>query len=241
MSIENEPSRIVFEGVLKDRDSSSYFNISKTVGIYGDEDNLPKVSGATITVFDNLGGQFSFVEDPLTPGTYLNHNFVAQPNTIYNLVADVEGESITSTSFSKTPPVIDSIYGRPNQLDIEAPFSQWIFYHSTDQVLEANYYRLRIWHNGKEPSQYYIGNDYYINGQTYEAQFFGVDAFPGDTIFIEMLEMDESVYNYIYGLSSTLTTGAFSPAPSNPPSNLEGNAIGYFGVYMTDTASMIVQ
>jgi hypothetical protein len=240
LPIEVENSQIVFEGVLKNRDSASYFNLSRTSGIYEGEDFNP-ISNAAITVYSSQGGVYQFVEDPSSLGTYLNHSFVAQPNTTYSMAATVDGEHIVASSFSKSAPVIDSLYTRPNQLDFEAPFSQWVFYHSSDPVDEENYYRLRIWHNGKEPSLYYIGNDYYINGQVYEAQFFGVDAFAGDTVFVEMQEMDPDVYDYIYGLSNTLTTGPFSPAPSNPPSNLDGNAIGYFGVYMTDTMSLIVQ
>ncbi|MCB9224349.1 MAG: DUF4249 domain-containing protein [Crocinitomicaceae bacterium] len=239
--INDEESKIVFEGVLKDRDSSSFFYLSRTVGIYEDESDIQPVSGAQITVFDSQGSQHVFAEHPQEPGTYVNYSFLAQENTTYNMTCVVGNEVITSTSFTKTKPVIDSIYTKANILDVEAPFSQWVYYHSSDPVDEVNNYRLRITNNGKEPSQYYIGNDYWINGETYEAQFFGVDVFPGDTIHVEMLEFDPAVYNYLYGLSSTLTTGAFSPAPSNPPSNLEGNAIGYFAVYMTDTASIIVQ
>jgi hypothetical protein len=241
LPIDEQDNLIIFEGVLKNRDGASYFNLSRSVGIYDSEDAITAISDATIDVFDTQGNQFQFTEDPAHPGTYINHSFVAQPNTTYSMTAIIGGEVITGVSFTKSKPIIDSLYTKPNPFDLEPPFSQWVYYHSSDPVDEENYYRLRIWRNGKEPSLYYIGNDYYINGQAYEAQFFGVDALPGDSIFIEMQEMDPDVYDYIYGLSNALTTGPFSPAPSNPPSNLTGNAVGYFGVYMTDTMSMVVQ
>lgn len=240
--INEEDITIVFEGVLKDRDSASYFNVSKTVGIYQDAQN-ERVSGATITVTDQNMVNYTFTEDPQEKGHYINHNFNAVENMTYQLTADVEGNLITSTSFSKKKPILDSIYAKPNFLDQNTPQSLWVYYHSTDWVDETNFYRLRIWHNGYEPSQYYIGNDFYINGETYEAQFFGVDTYPGDTVIVEMLEMDPDVYDYIYGLSNTLTTGPFSPAPANPPSNLESeiNVLGYFGVYMTQIDTLYVQ
>lgn len=241
VSIEDQESIIVFEGVLKDRDSASYFNVSMTGGVY-ESTNFEKVSGATITVQDQNMVSYVFTEDPLSPGHYVNYNFNAQENSTYMLNASVNGHLITASTFSKKKPILDSIYAKPNFLDTEPPISNWVYYHSTDYVDETNYYRLRIWHNGNEPSQYYIGNDYYINGQTYEAQFFGVDTHPGDTAIVEMLEMDPDVYNYIYGLSNTLTTGPFSPAPANPPTNLnaEVEVQGYFGVYMTQIDTLIV-
>ena len=241
LPIDEEEKVIIVEGVLKDRDSASYFNLSKTAGIY-ESQVFEKISGASITVTDHNLNSYVFTEDPLVQGHYVNYNFVAQENTTYTLTALVDGVSITATSFSKKQPIMDSIYAKPNFLDVEVPQSSWIYYHSTDYVDEENYYRLRIIHNGKEPSQFYIGNDFYINGQTYEAQFFGVDTYPGDTVIIEMLEMDPDVYDYIYGLSNTLTTGAFSPAPANPPSNLVSTQTvqGYFGVYMTQLDTLIL-
>ena len=232
----------MFEGVLKNRDSASYFKVSKTVGIYEEPTN-EKVSGASITVTDENMVSWVFTEDPQETGTYVNHNFNAVEDMTYSLTAEVEGNIITATSFSKKLPILDSIYNRPNPLDLEEPLSHWVFYHSTDRVEEVNYYRLRIWLNGKEPSQYYIGNDYYINGETYEAQFFTADAYVGDTVVVEMLEMDPDVYAYLYGLQNTLTTGPFSPSPANPPSNLncEVEVQGYFGVYMTQVDTLIVE
>ena len=241
--IEDDNQVYIVEGVLKDRDSASYFKVSKSVNIYADVTH-EDVSAAIIGVTDENNQTWVFNEDPAEPGLYVNYDFVAVENMTYSLTASVDGNIITSSSFSKKKPILDSIYTKPNTLDIEEPISQWVFYHSTDRVDEQNNYRLRIWVNGKEPDQYYIGNDYYINGETYEAQFFLADAYPGDTVHVEMLEMDPTVYRYFYGLQNTLTTGAFSPAPANPPSNLSCESTevhGYFGVFMTQVDSMIVQ
>lgn len=242
LPIEDEEDVYILEGVLKDRDSTSFFKVSKSVNIYSSVTH-EDISSAIIAVTDENNQTWVFDEDPAEPGAYYNYNFVAVENMTYSLTASVDGNIITASSFSKQKPVMDSIYAKPNDLDFEAPYSQWIFYHSTDRVEEQNNYRLRIWINGEEPDQYYIGNDYYINGETYEAQFFLADAFSGDTVRVEMLEMDPEVYDYFYGLQNTLTTGAFSPAPANPPSNLTCESVeihGFFGVFMTQLDSMIV-
>ena len=244
VEIDESEQVIVMEGVLKDRDSLSYFLISKTIPIY-EENEFEMVSGAEIIVSDQNGVDYVFSEDLSFPGHYVNYDFVAKENHTYYLTAEVQGQIITSSSFSKTKPVIDSIgyqlfsFGQgQNQDTVYIPE-----YYSHDPADEKNFYRLRIWINNEEEKEYYIGNDYYINGQSYDAQFFGANADLGDTVFIEMLEMDEDVYDYFYGLSNTLITGAFSPAPANPPTNLEseGKVTGYFGVFMTDTMSTILE
>ena len=240
--INEEDDIYIIEAVMKDRANESFIKASKSVNIYSSM-TQELISGASFTVTDDNMQSWVFTEDPGEPGTYLNNSFIVQENTTYTIDAVIEGHAVTGTSYSKKDPIMDSIYARPNELDIEAPYSQWIFYHSTDRVDEQNNYRLKIWINGEQPDQYYIGNDYYINGETYEAQFFLADAYQGDTVKVEMLEMDEHVYTYFYGLQNTLTTGAFSPAPANPPSNLKCETApvnGYFGVFMTQIDSMIV-
>ena len=243
LPIDDGGDVIVVEAIMKDRDTASYVNISNSVGIY-DQPVFQKTSNASVIVTDEFGGKWIFDEDPLNPGTYLNSTFLTQANTTYYLEVKVGSTTITSSSYTKSPPVMDSIYTKPNFLDAGTPQSSWVYYHSTDNANEVNNYRLRIWIDGDEPSQYFLGNDYYINGETYEAQFFTADVYAGDSVFVEMLEFDENVYNYLYGLSNTLITGPFSPAPANPPSNLESDGAevtGYFAAMMTDTLSLIVQ
>ncbi|UKN03357.1 DUF4249 domain-containing protein [Paracrocinitomix mangrovi] len=241
--IDDQDQAIVVEAVMKDRQGASFVKLSKTSGIY-EPYGFEKVSGASVVVSDDNANQFVFVEDIGQAGVYFHPTFVTQENTTYNISITVGENIITGSSFTKSAPVMDSIYVKVNTLDPNTPPSNWVYYHSTDNVNEQNFYRLRIWVNSDESNQYYMGNDFYINGETYEAQFIADEAYSGDTILVEMEEMDEQVYNYYYGLSNTLFTGAFSPAPANPPSNLSNSGpasiTGVFAAFMTDTLGMIV-
>ena len=91
-----------------------------------------------------------------------------------------------------------------------------------------------------KPYKVFVGDDEFINGQYYNAQFFGVNTDLGDSIRVELIEMDEHVYDYVLGLASESESNMFSATPSNPLTNLKGNAIGYFGVYMTDVDSLVI-
>ena len=58
-------------------------------------------------------------------------------------------------------------------------------------------------------------------------------------VHIELLSMDEDTYTYLSTLNSNINSGPFGATPANPVTNID-NAIGYFGVYMVDTMSIIM-
>ena len=70
----------VVEGVLKDRDSSSFVKISQSTNVY-ETGGVSDIESATVVVYDNSGGSFVFVQDPLVPGSYYNHDFKVIENT----------------------------------------------------------------------------------------------------------------------------------------------------------------
>lgn len=240
LPLNEADQRIVVEGILKDRANSSQIVISKSAPVY-ESSAAEKISGAEVTVTDQSGNAYPFTELPEMPGTYRSANFVAQENTAYHLHILVEGAAITALSTTRSSPKIDSMQYTPLPLSLGTS-SYLVSYHSVDNESEKNHYRLRIWVNGKESERYYLGDDRFINGQSYEAQFFGTSVGLGDSVFIEMLEMDGAVYDYLLGLSNEAEAVTFlSAAPANPVSNLQGDVLGYFAVFMTDTSSIVVQ
>lgn len=238
VSINDAESLIVIEGVLKNFTGKSYIKLSKSGSVY-DDSGFEKISNANVVVTDNLGNSYLFTEDPEETGKYIYPSFTAFENSSYSLKVEVGNQTFTAVSSSRTLPTIDSI---TYTLESFAGNEFYLpYYHSVDNGQEQNQYRLRIWINGEETEIYYLGDDQFINGQYYAAQFFGTAAEMSDTISIEMLEMDEKVFDYFYGLSNEADNGSFSPAPGNPISNIEGGALGFFGVFMTDTASVVIQ
>jgi hypothetical protein len=235
---EAEP-KIVVEAVLKDHPGDNKILLSYTSAVYTDQ-TFDKISGAVITVTDKDGNTFNFPEDPIIAGYYHNPAFTVLPDNDYTLTIDVAGEIITSTCHSYAKPGIDSIiwYPSPFTAPTGLDTAYMVDYFSVDNVNEVNHYRLRIWINGVEQRDfYYIGNDDFINGAAYNAPFFGADAYKNDTVLIELITLDKANYTYLYTLSSNESN---STAPANPTSNLNGNAIGYFGAFSTDTMSVII-
>jgi hypothetical protein len=239
LELNEAEQRIVVEAVLKDDPGNNYILLSKTSAVYTDQ-NFDKISGADVRVTDKDGNEFIFPEDPNFPGWYSHPTFSVLPQNDYSLTVVAEGETITSSCHTYAKPTIDSMiyYPSPFSPPVDGDTIYMVDYFSVDNPNEVNHYRLRIWINDIEiRDYYYIGNDDFINGIAYNAPFFGADARSGDHVFIEINTLDKANYTYLYTMQANESN---STAPANPTSNLEGNAIGYFGAFTTDTMSMVI-
>ena len=232
--------RVVVEGALYDIPFESSVKISKTGSVY-DDAGFEKVSGAVVTVTDDLGNVSIFAEDPTQPGFYTDINFIAQPNRTYSLSIDSGGEIYTAESTTSSPVQFDTLYyqeqtGRFGQMPGDTNY--FTFYSFTDNGNEANYYRAVPFKNGV-PGQQYLNDDKLNSGEGFTQPFFADQFGPKDTLTAYLISMDEFVYRYFFSLDANQDGGQFAPTPANPVSNLNGDAIGYFGAFMTDVRTII--
>ncbi|MCH2233693.1 MAG: DUF4249 domain-containing protein [Crocinitomicaceae bacterium] len=243
IDVEDAPQQLVIEGVLNNYLGESYILISKSVNLYGGT-NFEKVSGASVSVEDEAGIVYVFNEESGTPGRYVLPTFQALPNTTYDLMVTVDGETITSTSTSPSIPKLDSL---PYLVNPPAGFGQedstyFLFYVFTDDVTQENYYRVRPEINGDLDNNFYIGNDQLGNGEQVQAPFFATPLVVGDSnnIKVTLSSFDEANYTYLFSWANAADQSPFSAVPSNPVTNLEGseNVVGYFGAFMLDTMTL---
>lgn len=242
LEIKDAEQQVIVEGVLKDHPGDNHILLSRSGGIYENSD-FEKISGATVTVTSGAGTIYFFTEDSAQPGRYTHPTFQASPHEVYDLWVDMGEMIVTAKSQTFSKPQVDSmtfisqVFGGGG---IQVDTHHLVSYHSVDPAGEKNQYRVRFYINNKEVDFFYLGNDDFIDGQYYEAPFYGAVTNPGDTVFMEIISMDEAVYRYFYQLANNLDQTPFSATPANPVTNLEGGAIGYFGVFMTDTMSMVL-
>lgn len=230
----------VVEAVIKDQPGNNAILISKSGTVY-ESSNFQKVTEAIVEVSDEVGEVFVFEHQG--EGEYWNETFAVEPGLRYDLKVTIGDELITASCQTRSKPNLDSLTYLPLSGVFGIPEDDTLYlvsFHSVDNVNEQNFYWVKIFRNGEENSGYYLGNDDFINGQYYEAQFFGSEGDPGDSVFVEMISMDEANYDYFVGLVNNLSDNPFAAAPANPPSNLEGNAMGFFGAYTTDTLSVVL-
>ncbi len=89
----------------------------------------------------------------------------------------------------------------------------------------------------------YVQNDDLTNGRVATGIFYSrdTDIKKGDTIKVEMQNINPVVYKYCFSLSQSATGETQSASPANPVSNIMGGALGYFSAYTISTKSIIVQ
>jgi hypothetical protein len=239
--LEESDRRIVVEGVLRDQPGNNYVLLSKTGSVY-DESNFEKISGAVVTVTDESGVVHTLTEVPGEPGKYTNAILQTVADNAYTLSVLTGGETITSTCETFFTPALDSLFyiEQIGSFGVGSDTTYLVFFNFVDNETQDNYYRINAWINGVKEDVYYISNDDLFGGQTYTQPIYASTVEKGDTVLLELVSMDEANYTYFYSLASASAGGPFAPTPSNPVSNLEGNAIGYFGAYTTDTMSIVI-
>jgi Domain of unknown function (DUF4249) len=233
--------QVVVEAHLNDIPKGSFVKISKSGSVY-DDSGFDKVSGALITVTDNNNNTFNFVEDVNDAGTYLDSTFLALPNSNYGISIVNGSETYTAISSTNSDIAFDSLdyfyqIGGFGQSSADSLY--FVFYNFTDNGNEENFYRVVPIINGKRSSIYYLNDDQLFNGGSFRQPFYADEIIKGDTLDVYVYSMDEASYSYFITLSSSQDGGPFSPTPGNPVSNIKGNAIGYFGVFMTDYEQII--
>jgi len=241
--LENADQKMVIEAPLSNLKDRSYILISKTGNVY-EESNFEKVSGANVTITDKDNVVHTFLEDGIDTGKYVDTTFVVGENNIYKLNIVAEGQTFTSECMTQTLTPLNYVapvkFETPQSTPQNPDSTNLVFFSFDDNGSEANYYRFKVYKNGAYTNNLYLGDDKLINGQTFEQPFFSDNFDSGDTVDIEMQNIDKANYTYFYSLSNAQSSGPFSASPANPVSNIEGGALGYFGCYLLDTMSMII-
>jgi hypothetical protein len=230
--------QLVVEAVGSSFDAESYVLLSKTVASTqaASKEIIP---GGIVSITDKDGVVYEFTE--VEPGRFENDAFKVTPNNTYSFSAAIDGKVLTSTAVTQSTPEIDSISYLTQIGDFfgdGTDTSYFAFYNFVDNAEEENYYQIKIWINGDLDNNFYLTDDKLSNGGLISAPFFGAFIEPKDSIYVELLSMDEANYLYLTTLDLNLQQSAFAAAPANPVSNVE-NGIGYFGVYTKDSLSFV--
>jgi hypothetical protein len=231
---------IVIEGGITDTTNGAIVRITKTAD-YFNGTSLPEVSGATVQITDKEGNTTNLIETLLpingTPAkVYLAQNITPKHGEIYTLSVLAEGKSYTAQSSMLTPVKIDSIKFlkglRPRQGGAIPPMVAHCYFKDPKGI--ANYYRLRIHllnrQTTKQIEGYNLREDTFFDGNENDFSFDNMDLQSGDKIEVQLISIDNMVYDYFKTLANIVSGGggASSSSPANPNSNLSNNALGYF-------------
>jgi hypothetical protein len=89
-------------------------------------------------------------------------------------------------------------------------------------------------------NDYFLMTDAFSDGEKMVAPIYYRNFAPGDSVIVELLNLDRSTWRYFKGISESILQGVNSQAPGNPPSNITGGAWGIFGAWNSSSYRIIV-
>ncbi|MEM6343172.1 MAG: DUF4249 domain-containing protein [Bacteroidota bacterium] len=209
-------------------------------GSYFEPGDYPAVEGAEVVLVSSSGERSTLVEE--SAGIYKAANLVGEVGEAYTLEIESDGELIRTQSVLEKAVPLDSVSfvsrtGGP----IEGVFPR---VHFEDPAGVATYLRFVVWVNNIPYPTILTYNDNLTDGADAIAPLTVLGIKSGDELLIQAFSLDKAGYDY-YSTLSSIVGDAFGPAgqsaaPSNPTSNIEGNAVGYFGAHAVSTISVRV-
>lgn len=239
VNVDNAEPKLVIEANLSNRAGDAKVLLTQSQNLNANTE-IPKVSGAEVSIKDETT-QEVFMLTETEEGVYQNPTLMGEEQKSYTLqVILPDGQTFTATD---TMPVmvaldgvvvdeVDESFGTEEDegfYEIEPQF--------TDIANTENYYQLIVTRGDEILDEINIFKDLGFDGLPNTQKIY-IDAYPGETIHFDLHNISAAAYTYLFGLNANLEQG--SATPTNPESNIEGDALGYFKAYATGESVEIV-
>lgn len=235
LKFDNTDPKIVIQGNVYNRPGPYKVIISRSVD-FDEPNNFPAVTGATVIIKDDAGNTETLTETE--SGTYVTSTMVGTPGRTYNLIVTTDGITYLATS------------KMPQEVNIEAMFLDKDFFGNEniiavkfmDPTPVKNYYNLILFINNNRQNLFYTINDEPYEGKAIECFLMPEDMQyefqTDDEVKVWLESIDKGVYDYFMTAEYQSSS---SESPSNPVSNINNGALGYFNACAVHQSSFVVQ
>lgn len=220
--------------------------LTKTTGYY--ENQIPKVSGATVFVTNSSNTVFTFneINTGVPTGQYVCNNFIPVIGENYTLTVIHQGQTYTASERLLATPSITDVEQRndlgfnSDEIGLKVKFK--------DTPNETNFYLSRFDSTLNAFPEYETLPDEFSEGNTISSLYSNEDLKTDNKIQITIYGISEMYYNYM----NLLLGNANAAGPfQTPPTKVRGNvinqtnaknyALGYFRLGEVDKIEYIVQ
>lgn len=241
VDLDNIEPKIVIEAVINDLGEGCSVKISKTAD-YFEPGDYSNVSDAIVTVTANNNQTFDFIETD--PGVYFSDELQGLSNTTYSLNVLVNNESYDAEVHFPEKVDIEKLTFEETPLYMDFEGGYVVNCHLRDPFEAENFYRLKAYKiNSPETANKskVLYNDDFVEGNSIELQYFDEQYFENDTVVVELHTLDKSTYQY-YNTLFLLEDNIFGSAnPSNPKTNLNNDALGFFAAYSVSRDTIVIK
>lgn len=248
LDLNSASPQLVVEANISDGQGPYFVRLSKTVN-FDEVTAIPPVTNATVEISDSISGTRETLTE-LNNGVYWTSLLKGIPGHKYRLIINTEGKVYEAISGMPFPAgslkldikreVDDDSFGGSGS----PAFQYRVNYEINDPAEYTNYYRFVIYHKNRQLSSRRVFDDQFHNGKIIADDFIlrdTIDFDPGDTVRIELQNIDKNTYNFFRTLRAGAGgVGFLSASPSNPISNISNNGLGYFSAYSRNSGYIII-
>jgi hypothetical protein len=233
LDLHNAAKRLVVEADITNQAGGCQVVLSQTADFAADN-NFPPVSGASVTISDNTGNMTLLTES--SPGDYVAPSLVAQTGVTYHLLIVSNGDTVSSVSTLPVQVNFDDLFISEDQIFGTTYKVANVIYNDPTDI--GHYYQFVQWVNGVKVKRIYTADNQLTAGRPQDVELYldpntkDKDKIKsGDTVTVEMQCLDEAAHAYWFSAEQSATGDNQNAVPSNPVSNLAGNALGYFSAH----------
>ncbi len=246
VDLKDAEPRLVIEGNITS-DTGPYTVYLSKSGSYFDYSTLERVGGGEVIITDEHGN--SEVLSEVSTGIFETENMQGIENTNYSIQVISEGVTYSAEEYLPNKVEIDTMYSvkdEPGNYGADKDSITYSIYCVfTDPAETADYYRFKIYTNGILDEAgfgtYLVTDDELFNGNTFPVRFAGREVVPGDIVKIELQTLGFNTYEYFRTVNDAISGGGMGSTPYNPITNLDNEALGYFGAYNTSAQEVLIQ
>ena len=249
------PPKLVVDALLTNQQKVHEVKLTQSSGFYT-TGSTPRVSGATVTVADDVGNSFVYVEDPQRPGVYESPEFSGVVGRTYSLTIAAAGITYNAEDTMMPVTEIDSLtyfldeeereYLKSHD-DVDDPERYYqVQLYTTEPAQTVDYYLFKFYRDGDlingNGEDVYYSDDEFLQ-ENIEGVAFNDWYELGELAKIEMYSITRDAFLYYKDVDLALNNdgGLFSPLPANPRTNLDQEALGFFQVSAVASDSIRIE
>lgn len=229
--LDNNKSMLVIDGSITDEAGPYFVQLSSSTPITS-TNTIIGVNNARVFITNQEGLKDSllFVRN----GLYRTQKIKGKEGDTYFLEVMVDQKKYTATATMPVKVNFDSL--RMNTFPFNGEIRYSVIPVYSDPIVIGNSYRFVQKINDTLDPTFHVFNDNLNNGRINQRPLRSGDInlkiMPNDSVSVEMQCISNTSYLYYYSLNEQSGAGPGGGiTPSNPPSNIEGGALGIFSAH----------